>query len=169
MEITNEIKAKIFALYIGCYAYVKHQELENFYFNDKIIGISYKKSFDKWGIKTSKSIYDYPISDCQLILKPLSAITDEDAIEVLFIGEQDESREIIKVKRYDKGISIEYRFINKKPELNNSNGYCYSEVGMVFSAFNLGILEIDYLRSKGYMLPYMGIDLFDADIAITHN
>lgn len=59
MELTNEQIARVFAMYLGCY----------------FIDEGWKES--------RKCLYPHEMPhSCKLLLKPLSAITDEDAIEV---------------------------------------------------------------------------------------
>ena len=77
MEITNEIKAKVFAQYLGC-------DLKTQTGKVQLVGIhvdNFKRVFDAVvlnGNVTHKS----EIEGVKLILKPLSDITDEDAVEV---------------------------------------------------------------------------------------
>ena len=73
MEISNEIKSKIFAQYYGqlCLAKLPTLEVKQQLVVDGDL-------LSEKGQKTFK--------DIQLILKPLSAITDEDAKEVSIVG-----------------------------------------------------------------------------------
>ena len=84
MEITNDIKAKVFAQYLGQKARltgnVTLSTLRGVLINDH-------KHWCVWLTGKTQSSEEskglsYAIEDCKLILKPLSEITDEDAIEV---------------------------------------------------------------------------------------
>jgi len=68
MEITNEIKAKVFASYLGHRIKMFEQEFKLAYTDLNNSG------------RINKS--EHNIEHCKLILRPLSEITDEDAIEV---------------------------------------------------------------------------------------
>lgn len=81
----------------------------------------------------------YKINTCKLILTPLSLITDEDAIEVAKIGKIPETIE--QGRKLAMG-----RFLGSICEMAH---------------------VINYLRSKSYMIPFRGVDLFTAGIAIT--
>lgn len=90
-KLTNELKAKFFALYYDQVVYMEGGMPQPGFVNGSRIGF----------ILNGNGI------DAHLLLKPLSAITDEDAIKVAKI-----------------------------------EGYTY-----------------DYLRSRGYALPFMGISV----------
>jgi hypothetical protein len=106
-EINNENKAKFFALYYG-------QEIIMKRVWDSPMDFKYLFQDD----------LEYNVASTYLKLKPLSQITDEDAIEV---------------ECYGAGVD-EY-------------GYSFSRVGHTSWKGH----EQDYLRSKGYALPWMGL------------
>lgn len=86
--------------------------------------------------------YDH-FKDSWLELKHLSSITDEDAIEVCEmsyrdLSQQDKSERLEIGKRIVKG--------------------CISDDPSYFSAL-LFITVYQYLQSKGYALPYMGLSV----------
>jgi hypothetical protein len=111
MELTNELKAKFFALY---------WEQEVLYYGASmqvVCEISFPKYFE--------------ITDYHLTLKPLSSITDEDAIEVAKIS----------------NIPNEWAFYKKAYQ---SGYYCTDMITLDVA---------DYLRSKGYILPFMNISV----------
>lgn len=101
------------------------------------------------------------LDECQLLLKPLSKISDEDAIE------------LIKIE--DKNCAYTH---NGEPLSNIEYGakqgwvYIYSDeidLGrkpIYFSEYTLSIEQADFLRSRSYNLPFRGIDLVEAGIAI---
>lgn len=150
--ITNEMKA-VYGLYIGCSC--------EFY-----IGFDNYAKGKLVGIKTDMAIIEpFPeqetavplllhrngkpdVLGCRLILTPLSEITDEDAIAICKMGNdrlsQPEDQLVVGRQIAANMVSV---FI-EEPFLYN-----YVEI-------------IDFLRSKSYMLPYMGIDLFESRIAI---
>jgi hypothetical protein len=76
---------------------------------------------------------------CWLLLTPLSAITDEDAMSCGFRINDDEEDYLYGMSARNV-FSYDYR--------------CYGD-------FMLGICLIDHLRSKGYALPWMGISVED--------
>lgn len=85
-----------------------------------------------------------PYDQCRLILTPLSAISDEDAVEVARM-----------VNALDIVSNLEYM----------------TKVGKAYIKRNITTFPffiIDYLRSRNYDLGYMGVrSLIDADIAIS--
>lgn len=140
-EITQEIKEKIFALYWG----------QDVFFHP-----------EEW-LTTMRSIveglqdgtFEGDMSKCHLILKSLSSISDEDAIECCLMNwEVNHSTiKIQKIKRYDKEIIIDFAFIHEDSRLNLEDGYHYTETGMGFTEKGLTLKQTDFLRSKGYALP----------------
>lgn len=110
------------------------------------------------------------IDMCQLLLTPLSSITDEDAIEVakIDLGALN-GFEVIKVKRYNTSIEIDYRWISDNESLNLKDGYSYSGWGMGFKPQTYSPQITDYLRSKSYDCGYGSIpSLLTAAIAINN-
>lgn len=82
MQITNEIKAKVFAPYVGSECEYKWWNREDEIFKGKIIPKIFESLYNNDGV----------ITYCVAKLKPLNAITDEDAIEltkILFWKYQD--------------------------------------------------------------------------------
>lgn len=161
MNLSNEQKAKVFALYIGGAI----MTLEGC---GEIIGIlaetdpftrDYTKSLNDLdhavrvdfgkGSNKGNNYGWFNTEECQLILKPLSKISDEDAISVAKLmpnydplDQTASDEEILEILVFD-GKEATTEHIEELP------------------------LKIyDFLRSKGYALPYMGIDLFESGIAI---
>lgn len=166
--LTAEDKARVFGLYWGCECIVySHEEGAK---NDIRV--------------VSERLLSYPLHDCQLILRPLSKISDEDAVEVAKIilskGSEWQPIEIVRwdwctkiIVKIEPGImdaettiemyisivnegDIEWTWDYKK---GNSTGMSQQHCPNVSHAY-------DFLRSRGYALPYKGIDLFEAGIAI---
>ncbi len=124
MENNNDNKARFFALYYG-------QTVLNIgAVNNVTIGRG------NWNLR-------HP--DFYLELKPLSSITDEDAIEI----------SMILVTGYEIGcerntIDNALDFISRfKHDIGKENFYSAIEWGNT----------IDFLRSKGYALPFLGLSV----------
>jgi len=144
MEITNEIKARVFAQYLGQKINLKKEgQAENLILN--VHRLHYGMVLNKFG-------------EVKLILKPLSSITDEDAIECLNIclaedwySNETEKRawvDILKTELIDGFGSVQMKI---KPYFS-----------MVWKIYQL-------LQSKGYDLPqYLlgGKTLQEAGLAI---
>jgi len=128
-ELNNENKAKFFALYWG-------QEVQS----------HGKEMFHVTGILVRQSY---------LQLKPLSAISDEDAIDVLNVlmgyeenYYQDWHPNIQKVWMQTIKIDLNDDFGSRQvPALQSYFKYTW-QVG-------------DFLRSKGYALPWMGLSVVE--------
>jgi hypothetical protein len=91
-----------------------------------------------------------------LVLKPLSSITDEDAIEYLKFSKQWEPDfELYRIRR-DYGINspdIKVRRLYREKELKiNEDGYWYWN-------YFPDLKYCDFFRSKGYALPYMNYSI----------
>ncbi len=135
MEITNDIKAKVFAQYLG-------QKYNDGDLEEPQIFPVEAETFSCF------ELYPNGMNSAKLILKPLSAITDEDAIEVARILGYHPTQE--------KG-TIGRRFANS-----------FSEVWHSQKPFDL-LCAFQYLQSKGYDLPsYLlgGKTLHEAGLAI---
>jgi hypothetical protein len=158
-EINNENKSKFFALYWG-----------------QSIGFV-KNDMNGW-----------EVGKCNFIdsieLKPLSSISDEDAIEVAKICHQmDNGWEIVKRNNTEFGSVHLHRKGNVNDIYHTSITFHYAEVianhhflkteddDAVSFKVNIGkinqtekkpvpyIAIVDYLRSKGYALPWMGLSV----------
>jgi hypothetical protein len=115
-EINNENKAKFFALYWG----QKVIELEGY---EELVN-PYVAHLNNDGRRTRLN--------AQILLKPLSSISDE-----------------------DKKIVTKYHNTNLV-KINDSGGFEPWDDGD-FILWNVD--QIDYLRSKGYALPWMGLSV----------
>lgn len=106
-------------------------------------------SYGKDGVQINALVVPY--DQCRLILTPLSAISDEDAVEVAkMVGYDDTGNG--KVCR-------SFININREIVLDFEQNVFY---------IKLDTPIIDYLRSRNYDLGYMGIrSLIDAGIAIS--
>ena len=99
----------------------------------------------KWNFSTGESSYmtlpldDFRINEVKkfhLILKPLLSIADEDAVDL---------SKIIKLK-FSSVYNDEFVLSEIKKSIIND-------------AHNLPYAVVDYLRSKSYALPYMGLSI----------
>lgn len=117
-EITQENKAKFFAQYwaLNCIC------------NDEFIWRS-DETFD-----TVLSIYNGDLSGWYAKLKPLTAISNKDALELGKIGLEGD---------YDSSVTDEECIEYCKSDILKTDVYFYN--------------VSDYLRSKGYALPWMGL------------
>jgi hypothetical protein len=76
MTISNEIKAKVFACYLG--QKVRFYDADYNQGDDHVLDTIQRSGCGN----TNMREFDFISSDIYLVLRPLSAITDEDAIEV---------------------------------------------------------------------------------------
>lgn len=99
----------------------------------------------------------YNINDCQLLLTPLSEISDEDLLEVAKLTGW--------FNWYNSPNMQYFKNIHGNPCVSNADrigkyeSFCLKEDELLSA-------QADYLRSKSYALPYMGIDLFESGIAV---
>jgi hypothetical protein len=129
MKITNEVKAKVFAQYLYQKVLCTGTEL-----------VVLDKTWN-WSHPSFK-----------LILKPLSAISDEDAIKVVKIVEPMASE--IHIAKDEIIFTFPY-----------GDDICSSSIHLDYLPFNIGQL----LQSKGYDLPNYHLDcktLFECGLAI---
>lgn len=148
MENTIENKAKFFAQYFG-------QEVIGHPLNDKA-------SVSVRGTYITKT---YIKKTC-LFLKPLSSITDEDAIEVLrLLGEykpksvnityhSEDGKEWTRISRPYTDVNEEY-YLNVLFNVTKSGLVTHHDNKRGEDYLNL----YDYLRSKSYALPWMGLSV----------
>jgi hypothetical protein len=152
--LTIEQFAKVFGLYLGCKAYDKY--------NDKVgevFGVSQT-------IVTVFHNVQWPLrfDEVQLILTPLREITDEDlrtlAAYAKFEGEISIHRGGFAINIYDEH-KRKMVFYHKG---NFSNTSIYDKNGIEVIEYAGDIQEL--LRSLRYMVNYLGINLYEAGIAI---
>lgn len=154
--ITNEIKAKVFAQYLG--QKIKWNVMGLDMEAELVVYNPYTNYSD--GIELS-GLSSKP--DSKLILKPLSAISDEDAIEVAkilgfsspFISHQDSGR--ITIGSDNGGLSIWH------------DGEILSDDSIGGNCAPVLLFAYQYLQSKGYDLPQHalgGKTLHEAGLAI---
>lgn len=145
MQLTTEDKARIFALYLGADCEV-------------ISVIPEMKPYIALGVFAVTtpiiSMFQDGVLDIKLLLKDLSDITEEDAIEIIKVDwnriEIPDNVKLLEIKR--SPTSIIYEFMGQKSQIHLSYNTLYPFA--------------DKLRELGYMLPYKGINLFDVGLAI---
>lgn len=139
MEVTNEIKAKVFAQYYG-------QQIK---LNNEMIGQMYAiqtyKSHDEPAhveVLIGNVCVNYSIDKMKLLLKPISSITDEDAIEVCTIIGSASHLSKESQAHQAKELLQEVAFYTKQTNIVGAS-WC-------------GVLQ--FLQSRGYDLPnwYLG-------------
>lgn len=147
-EITRENKTKFFAQYWG--QNIFHWKYPEHAANENVI-----TNIDEGALKYAK---------CgSILLKPLSSISDEDAIEVAKIacpelfhtrksGHYVDRSQIdwVSVKHCNNYKSVDIDIDGYVLVCNESDGSLYERNSNMAHA-------IDYLRSKGYTLPWMGL------------
>lgn len=137
-EMTNELKAKFFAQYWG----------------QKVLT---SKNWETEGDPeyVCGPYFDGNYEGHYLLLKPLSSITDEDAIEVAKIlypgykGEWqvcDKGAALLKLRNNKGSMLIIWKDLSGQYGVNDLDYYLLPNV-------------VDYLRSKSYALPFMGISV----------
>ena len=139
--ISKEIKAKVFANYLGEEIIVPDQTENSTLAAVNINGYIFTEDCDSDG--------GYPIEDCKLILKPLSSLTDEHAIEVVCFKEKIlKGFEVVKIWRYEKHMAVEFKWISDG--VNNADGFSYSGNGIGFRAKDLTVEQYQMIVNFGY-------------------
>lgn len=118
------------------------------------------KSYQMWGCvldlynEEFKS-YTTDAGSCQLILRGIDQLTEEEKRELAKVLYPDYSKVNIFIK--DFGLHI---------EIDHYNGDNTEQLFTIHYWEDLPYPAADYLRSKNIALPYMGIDLFEEGIAV---
>lgn len=159
-EINNENKAKFFVQYWG-------QDVLT-------VGNALCENLPENWIESSLNHTQY------LQLKPLSEISDEDAIEVARIAHQMPnsqfkvkrmSNSLIHVTHFQANIGLEKHISINKYGCINANWHFHKREGEEAKSFKVNIGEIqssskkpvpfiaivDFLRDRGYLVPWMGM------------
>ncbi len=130
--ITNEVKLKIFAQYFGAEYNYKNE-------------FGTYRGVVEFGYNTSKDVSQNAV----LRLKPLSKITDEDAIEAIQMTVPEEYNEIKIESKDNDGVCFSF----KPTRGERISGFLvYNE--LMFDVYQL-------LQSKGYALSYMDYSVYD--------
>lgn len=148
-QLTNEETAKVFAMYWGSEILISQNDQPII---EKVQGsLCYSSSLTIWSCQTG---YNTKFFKVKLLLKPLSSISDEDAVEVARLANY------LKLKT--KMAAIGRDVINSL--IGKTHTYHYSQPFAIFQ----------YLISKGYAVPLFfgvnhwanGKNAFELNIAI---
>ena len=135
-ENTLENKAKFFAQYWGQHV---------LYFSSDFLR------------KVDNLTLDSVENDDYLELKPLSQISDEDLIQLTYIPEGWKIFKIYHTTRHGYS-AVKIRKLYDDNDLKfNADGYKYDMKTLSVKMAN----TVDYLRSKGYALPWMDLSVED--------
>lgn len=144
MEITKETKIRLFAQYLGCKVEWMDESAVPFQ----------RKGQRRFNLPDGFGGVSRNIDHYALVLKPLSSITDEDAIELASIHKW---KELWKEDGYMDEEAINRSLIEKGNDM------------VTTELFKLPIKGYQFLQSKGYDLPqYLlgGATLKEAGLAI---
>ncbi len=168
MEISNEIKAKVFAGYLG-QKIIYPMKKDGKYVYDP--GFSPVVCFNPMQLNKMYQLHD---TDVKLLLTPLSSITDEDAIEVCKIVKYyDYNKTDVRYQRLaaylGKGICL-FHFDNWRWDNNHEfdGAHTRKQISEPHPYFILPISQ--YLQSKGYDLPHYllgGKTLIESGLALS--
>lgn len=173
MELTNQDRARIFAMYFG--AEVKPNA------EHKSKGKIYMVGDSTICIRQTilPKVHFVPIDECRLVLRPLSALSDEDIVRIAKMAIQGPALSIDNDEIHIDGP------IHRDGEKVAVGVYCRCFEGTVYIFYDFAVriqeneqadvisstdnaLAIgDMLRERGYALPYRGESLFDLGIAIS--
>lgn len=154
------IKARFFGSHIGAKVFMeKHKELDVIF-----RGVSKPISVDGFNLHCTRderhafivpNAFIVPIDHCKLVLRPLSSITDEEAIECAGIALGEKCHKAIV--RHGGWCVVKHKTSSEKDVyigFEPSAGV-WNEFG---SSTKYDIAAYDYLRSKNFCLPFMGLD-----------
>lgn len=154
-------KTKVFGLYPGCEIMTPDGTVRFHAINGKA-GV-----FASSDVRPSRF---YGFDECQLILTDLKDISDEDAMDVAKLLGMKEG-DTPEIKRQNNGVGFlfkRYGFVYNFFLLSSGravNGY-YERYPHHQHFDPLTLNVYDYLRSRYYNLPYMGMDLVENGIAV---
>lgn len=110
-KLTNEELAKVFAMYLGCPIQLEDGQISSkstWIIADGYLMVNYNDIGDS----------EHICRECRMLLTPLSAITDEDAVEIAFLSgimlrhryvESEERQKAINIGKKVKGLSYPTR------------------------------------------------------------
>lgn len=188
-SLTNEERARIFAMYMPCYVEIdgrhtkivsvcfQHYQDEPKYEYEDVIVETDEDGHETGGRWATTDFQYFKNQVPKLQLTPLSKITDEHAIEVARIWKPDYEWKVMSRDQFDCLLMVEcsdyimwfdfmdssFDFEEKYTGEENIEAHrCEKE-----RTYCESIVEIiDRLRELGYALPYKGQSLFDLGIAI---
>ena len=143
-EINNENKARFFTQYWGQKVLV--------YPKDNLAGRSGGIDVVGWMISTDVCVNGH------LELKPLSFISDEDATELIRIKLVNEGYPLTQITDIKVGIHSKTGIKDKTSiEAVVSFKDWGDSVERIFIDDNMSCFYADFLRSRGYLVPFMGL------------
>jgi len=149
--ITNEVKAKIFAMYMGAKFF--NPDCEGF--SDEIWGIKRTEYDGEYLIYSG--VDNYLVEECQIILTPFAEISEEHAI---LIAKMEHTLLL------ECGIDIKV-YKNAKQPITVIGWVGETSVKVELNEWKLNPLSLDKLRDLGYHTPCKGVlNLYRAGIAI---
>jgi len=165
-EINDENKGKFFAHYIDQSVTIPEYLQEDDLWKDAILTgvrnggheIEFQLIDKNDNVDETETVE--PINAVALILKPLSSITDEDAFAV---AELEGYKTTGTIEREENWVSV----FTESPSgaefsILFSNGYCGWDNGLDYSDHDtegVSPAAYDYLRSRGYAIPWMGLSV----------
>lgn len=164
MKYSNDIIAKVIAPYLG-----QRLSAELIYkgFTCELVINNFTTSMAN-GMTIGTAIQN----NAKLILKPLSSITDEDAIEVgkIIFGEEYSVGEVNRNNDYEVSVKV----LKPNTTVNQNVRICFDGNFSNCNGYGLRnvLRAIQYLISKGYDLPNHLLDgktLFESRLAIYEN
>lgn len=133
----KEIKARFFGQHVGCDVRVKNHPV---FAHDDYVLHGVKDGFAIF------SLFDADIDKCKLILRPLSSITDEEAVECFITGRPHLEWCEYKVVRNENGVGV----------LAWKDGVAKAGLSIKHKALDLA--QSDFIRSLNFCLPFCGLD-----------
>jgi len=154
--MNNELRMAAFGAYPNATAIGQDERNPHFPADTgKIVELAaYKATIDNNG-----EYYEFIPDEVKLLLTPLSRITDEHAIEVAKLADISEAE-----RKYRHGWNDYDNYERIGKEIAQDLIEDYGDPCKVGAKNAVAI--VDYLRSKSYLLPFRGVDLIAAGIAV---
>ena len=151
LQEKQQLKARFFGIHLGCKCFYGINDGDN----DTLLGVDLSESI----VSTSDSIERVEHSDknFKLILRPLSSITDEEAIECARIAGICGER--MYVSRMDRAMRLEVSAESISAEICFYLSPTHPELfSFTDCAGDTALGVSDYLRSRNFALPFHGLD-----------
>ncbi len=163
--ITNETKSRIFAQYLGINFSTSIDGCNGPY---KLFSVSNEND----SVRLNREPYHpflkegYSVNDCTLLIKPISKISDEDAIEV---GKIELGADVLLIRKEKTHLNDNCIIVfgEGTGEVNIGESWEKSYYDNCQDKYDgheihdLNIRVYQYLQSKGYALPYMEYSVDD--------
>ena len=134
--ITQEFKERYALLYYGQNVLLVHT-------SEPILNLN-KRTFH----------YDFCWKSAKLRLRSLESITDEEAVEVARIERWDGE---LTVKRLDSVVYVYGKYSDYHIKIFTGIGFVDTYADILESAGGVSVCTYDYLRSRSFALPYLGV------------